>query len=291
MAFFGWERLKKFAKQDKVQIDPSEDGTGLATKCDNCNEIIIKSKLTENLGVCPYCNYHTQISAYERVRIMLDEDSFIEHDQDLMSKDVLDFTGNDKNYADKLESEINKTGMLSAMVAGEGKIGERRLAFGATDSAFIAGSMGSVVGEKIARLGEFALAEKLPLVIVSGSGGGARMHEGMYSLMQMAKTSAVLGKLKEAALPFISIVTDSTMGGVWASWAALGDIIIGEPGALVGFTGPRVIKTTINAELPEGFQRTEFLLEYGQIDIIAERAEIRNKVITLLGHLMGEVAS
>lgn len=290
MAFFGWDKLKNLTKTDKKQIQPSEDGTGVAMKCKNCEEIIIKTKLIENLGVCPSCQYHTQISADRRIEIMLDEGSFIEHDAGLMSKDILEFSGGAKGYKEKLEDEINKTGMLSATKSGEGKLGNRRVAFAVTDSAFIAGSMGSVVGEKLTRIIEYAIKEKLPVIIVSGSGGGARMHEGMYSLMQMAKTSAALGKLKEAGLPFISIVTDSTMGGVWASWAALGDIIIGEPGALVGFTGPRVIKSTINAELPDGFQRTEFLLEYGQIDMLVDRHSIRTNVISLLKHLLGEVA-
>lgn len=290
MDIFGWEKLKRFAKQNKTQIDRREEGTGPAVKCKKCGAIIIKKTFEDNLGVCPHCNNHSQISAWTRVNITLDEGSFIEHDGDLFSKDVLDFSKSGKNYEEKLAAEVKKTGMLSAMLSGEGKIKDRRVAFGVTDAAFIAGSMGSVVGEKITRLGEFALKERLPLIIVSGSGGGARMHEAMYSLMQMAKTSAILGKLKDAGIPFISIVTDCTMGGVWASWAALGDIIIGEPGALVGFTGPRVIKTTINAELPEGFQRTEFLLEHGQIDTILERSEIRDRLANILQLLQGDVA-
>ncbi len=290
MAFFGWEKLKNLGKHNKKQIQPSEDGTGVAIKCKNCSEIIIKTTLVENLGVCPNCRYHTQISADRRIQIMLEPGSFIEHDIGLMSKDILEFSGGGKGYQEKLEAEINKTGMLSAIKSGEGLMETIRVAFAVTDSAFIAGSMGSVVGEKITRLIEFALAERLPVIIVSGSGGGARMHEGMYSLMQMAKTSAALGKLKEAGLPFISVVADCTMGGVWASWAALGDIIIGEPGALVGFTGPRVIKSTINAELPEGFQRTEFLLAHGQVDMIVARQDLRNTVLSLLKHLLGEVA-
>ncbi len=290
MAFFGWDKLKNLGKHDKKQIQPSEDGTGVAIKCKNCSEIIIKTTLVENLGVCPNCRYHTQISADRRIQIMLEPGSFIEHDIGLMSKDILEFSGGGKGYQEKLEAEINKTGMLSAIKSGEGLIDTIRVAFAVTDSAFIAGSMGSVVGEKITRLIEFAIVERLPVIIVSGSGGGARMHEGMYSLMQMAKTSAALGKLKEAGLPFISIVADCTMGGVWASWAALGDIIIGEPGALVGFTGPRVIKSTINAELPEGFQRTEFLLEHGQVDMIVARQDLRNTVLSLLKHLLGDVA-
>ncbi len=290
MAFFGWDKLKNLTKTDKKQIQPSEYGTGVAMKCKKCGEIIIKTTLHENLGVCPSCHYHTQISADRRIAITLDEGSFIEHDEGLMSKDILEFSGGGKGYKEKLDAEINKTGMLSAIKSGEGKIGKRRVAFAVTDSAFIAGSMGSVVGEKITRLIEFAIEERLPVIIVSGSGGGARMHEGLYSLMQMAKTSAALGKLKEAGLPFLSIVTDSTMGGVWASWAALGDIIIGEPGALVGFTGPRVIKSTINAELPDGFQITEFLLKHGQIDMIVDRHDLRGKLISIMNLLLGAVA-
>lgn len=290
MAFFGWEKLKSFARQDKHQIAKNEEGTGPATKCPGCDNIIIKKLLEDNLGVCPNCDHHSQMSARRRIEITLDEGSFIEHDADLGSKDILEFSGGGKTYKGKLESEIKKTGMLSAMMGGEGRLDARRVAFGVTDSAFIAGSMGSVVGEKLTRLTEFALKERLPLIVFSGSGGGARMHEGLYSLMQMAKTSAALGKLREAGIPFISIVTDCTMGGVWASWAALGDIIIGEPKALVGFTGARVIKTTINAELPEGFQRTEFLLEHGQIDMICERNQMRQKLITLLALLMGDAA-
>lgn len=291
MAFFGWDKLKNLGKQQKQQIDKAVEGTGPAAKCKKCSQIVIKKTLEENYGVCPLCNHHHHISAATRIALTLDPGSFTEHDADLASVDVLGFSGGGKSYKEKLASEIKKTGMLEAMVGGEGRLKERRVAFGVTDPAFIAGSMGSVVGEKFARLGEFALRERIPFIVVSGSGGGARMHEGLYSLMQMAKTSAVLGKLREAGVPFISIVTDSTMGGIWASWAALGDIILAEPEALAGFTGPRVIKTTINAELPEGFQRSEFLLAHGQVDLIIDRREMRDKLAVLLALLLGESAA
>ena len=287
MALFGNMLKNLTAGKRRMTRDESSSP---ATKCNGCGEIIIKSSLEENLGVCPLCGYHSQISAQTRVKIILDEGSFIEHDGDLGGKDILSFNYGAKTYQQKLAEEQTKTGLISAILSGEGKLGGRRVAFAVTDSAFLAGSMGSVVGEKFTRMAEFARKEGVPYVVCSGSGGGARMHEGMYSLMQMAKTSAALAKLREAGIPYISVVTDCTMGGVWASWAALGDIILAEPGALVGFTGPRVIKTTINCELPDGFQRSEFLLEHGQIDQIVPRAELRNRLITLLNLLLGKVA-
>ena len=179
--------------------------------------------------------------------------------------------------------------MLEAVITGVGKLEGRPVAFGVTDSRFIMGSMGSVVGEKLSRLCEHAVRERLPVIFVSGSGGGARMYEGLFSLMQMAKTAAALGKVHEARLPYLSVCTDCTMAGVWASWAALGDVIVAEPKALIGFTGPRVIKTTINAELPEGFQLSEFLLEHGQVDMIVPRAEMRARLASLLGTMVGSV--
>lgn len=290
MAFFGWDKLKKLTNQEKPQVTKADESTSPAVKCKKCGEIIIKRALEESLGVCPLCNYHTKVSAWTRVNITLDEGSFRELYGDLASMDILNFNGGGKSYQKKLAAEMKKNHMLEAMLCGEGLLKERRVAFGVTDSAFIAGSMGSVVGEKFTRLAEYALQERLPLIVVSGSGGGARMHEGMYSLMQMAKTSASLGKLREAGIPYISVVTDSTMGGVWASWAALGDVIIGEPEAQAGFTGERVIKTTINAELPEGFQCSEFLLKHGQMDMIVPRGAIRDKLASLLSLLLGDVA-
>ncbi|GHV20261.1 acetyl-coenzyme A carboxylase carboxyl transferase subunit beta [Planctomycetales bacterium] len=285
MAIFGLELLKKFHRRH----DPIENPP--AVKCKGCGEIILVKVLEENLGVCQLCGFHSQISARTRLQITLDKDSFVEHDADLASKDILNFDCGGKTYQEKLFDEMKKTGQLSAIIAGEGRLEGRRVAILATDPFFLAGSMDSVVGEKFARLAEFALAERLPLITVSSSGGGARMHEGMYSLMQMAKTAAALARLREAGLPFVSVVTECTMGGVWASWAALGDIILAEPGALVGFTGPRVIKTTINAELPAGFQRSEFLLAHGQVDQIVPRSVLRERLIALLNLLLGDAAA
>lgn len=283
MAIFGLNMLKNIrAKRRASRIEVNNSP---ATKCKGCDEIIIKKTLEDNLGVCPLCNYHTQISALTRLHLTLDENSFVERDGDLAGKDVLNFACGSKSYQEKLADEAKKNSMLSESLSGLGKLGGRLIGFIATDSAFLAGSMGSVLGEKFTRMAEYCCAKNLPLVVFSGSGGGARMHEGMYSLMQMAKTSAVLAKLREARVLFISIVTDCTMGGVWASWAALGDIILAEPGALVGFTGPRVIKTTINCELPAGFQRSEFLLEHGQVDQIVPRSEMRARLISLLNLL------
>jgi acetyl-CoA carboxylase carboxyl transferase subunit beta len=281
MGIFGFGARKTKPTTTQAEERPPEK-LAPAVKCDGCGEIIIKTILEDHLGVCPVCGYHQQISAGARIKITLDEDSFREHDGDLSSSDPLEFHWGARTYREKLTAEIRKTGMLSAILAGEGKIGGRRVSFAVTDSAFIAGSMGSVVGEKFTRGAEFAHREKIPFIAVSGSGGGARMHEGMYSLMQMAKTAAALAKLRAAGVPYLSVVTDCTMGGVWASWAALGDIILAEPGALVGFTGPRVIKTTINRDLPAGFQRAEFLLAHGQIDQIVKRHELRARLISLL---------
>ena len=277
--------LKKLGTRN--QPDPAESGTGPATKCErqSCGELLMKKTLKDNLYVCPVCGYHHRLSAHNRIEITLDQDSFVEMDSDLASVDPLNFTGA-KSYTDKLVQSIKDTKMLSAMLSGTGTIDGITTAFGVTDSDFIMGSMDSVVGEKFTRLTEYAIKHGLPLVTVSGSGGGARMYEGLYSLMQMAKTSAALGKLKDAGLPYISVVADATMAGVWASWAALGDIILAEPEALVGFTGARVIKTTINCELPDGFQLSEFLLEHGQIDNIVHRRDLRNTLASLLNLMM-----
>jgi acetyl-CoA carboxylase carboxyl transferase subunit beta len=207
----------------------------------------------------------------------------------LASIDILEFHGIE-SYTAKLEKARANTGITDAMVSGTGKLKNREVAFGVTDARFMAGSMGSVVGERFVRLVEAAVVGRLPMIVFSGSGGGARMYEGLFSLMQMAKTSAALTRLDAAGLPFISVCTQRTMGGVWASWAALGDIIIAEPHAEIGFTGPRVIKTTINAALPEGFQLSEFLLEHGQIDLIVHRHDMRDKLSSILDKLLGPIA-
>lgn len=281
-------RFDFFGKSGKKQTPSNEEGTGAGAKCLGCGELLAKMMLETNLNVCASCGHHHKLSAPARLKQLLDSDTFNEHDADLASRDILDFKAA-KRYTDKLAEAQKNTNLLSAILTGTGKLVGRTIAIGVSDGRFIMGSMGSVVGEKITRLAEYALAEKIPLLLVSGSGGGARMYEGLYSLMQMAKTSAALGKLHQAGIPYLSLVTDSTMAGIWASWASLGDVIIAEPKALVGFTGPRVIKTTINAELPEGFQRSEFLLQHGQLDMIVPRDQLRTRLASILNLLCGEV--
>lgn len=285
MAILEWEGLKsKLGLRRQTEV--RERGTGVGVKCDNCGEILMKVDFEGNLFVCSKCDHHHRLDARQRVAVTLDPDSFVEMNADLASRDVLGFTGT-KGYTQKLLEAQRSTGMLDAMLSGVGTLAARPVAFGVTDSRFIMGSMGSVVGEKFARMVERAIDDHLPVIAVSGSGGGARMYEGLFSLMQMAKTSAALAHLSEKGLPFISVCTDCTMAGVWASWASLGDVIIAEPKALIGFTGPRVIKTTINAELPPGFQLSEFLVEHGQIDMIVHRSQMRECLIDLLNKLLG----
>ncbi|MCC8180893.1 MAG: acetyl-CoA carboxylase, carboxyltransferase subunit beta [Planctomycetes bacterium] len=289
MAILEWQGLK-----NKLGLRPQtgmhEIGSGPGVKCESCGEMMMRVDFEANLKVCPSCNHHHVIGAEERVRITLDYNTFEELDNDLAAVDVLEFTGIE-TYPAKLDNARRKTGMVDAMLSGTGELKARPVAFGVTDARFMAGSMGSVVGERFVRLAEHAIELGVPMIVFSGSGGGARMYEGLFSLAQMAKTSAVLTQLDDAGLPFISVCTQSTMGGVWASWAALGDIIIAEPKAQIGFTGPRVIKTTINAELPKGFQSSEFLLEHGQVDMIVDRKDMRDKLADLLDKLLGPVPS
>jgi acetyl-CoA carboxylase carboxyl transferase subunit beta len=247
---------------------------GLWTKCEECGEIIYNKTLEEDFKVCPKCDYHFTLSAPERVAQLVDEGTFKEMSVGLTSVDPLKFKG-PKAYITKLKEDQVATGLVDAVVTGEGEMAGKRVALGVTDSRFIMGSMGSVVGEKLTRLIEHATAEKLPIVIVSGSGGGARMYEGMFSLMQMAKTSQALAKHHEAKLLFISVLTNPTMAGIMASFASLGDLIVAEPKALIGFTGPRVIEQTIRQKLPDGFQTSEFLLEHGMIDRIIHRKQMK----------------
>jgi acetyl-CoA carboxylase carboxyl transferase subunit beta len=278
MAFF-IKKPKIFSKDKKKEIPG-----GMWIKCPECGELLYKKKLKENLQVCQKCNYHFRAGAYERIEMVLDHGTFVEKYKDMQSKDPLKFKG-PSDYPSKIKKDQKTTGLKEAAVVGEGDIKDKRVAFGVTDSRFIMGSMGSVVGEKITRLIEFADSEKLPLVIVSGSGGGARMYEGMFSLMQMAKTSSALERFHKNKGLFISVLTNPTMAGVMASFASLGDIIMAEPKALIGFTGPRVIQQTINKELPEGFQSSEFLLEQGLIDMIVQRSELRDTLSSLIGYL------
>src|SRR3989338_7435412 len=256
---------------------------GLWTKCEECGEIIYNKTLDEDFKVCPKCDYHFTLSAHERVAQLIDENSFRELDKDLSSMDPLKFKG-PKSYHVKLKEDQLATGLKDAVITGVGLLSQKRVAFGVTDSRFIMGSMGSVVGEKLTRLIEHATEKKLPIVIVSGSGGGARMYEGVYSLMQMAKTSQALAKHHEARQFFVSVLTNPTMAGIMASFASLGDLIVAEPKALIGFTGPRVIEQTIRQRLPEGFQTSEFLLEHGLIDMIVHRKNLKETISKILNY-------
>jgi acetyl-CoA carboxylase carboxyl transferase subunit beta len=252
-------------------------------KCPSCGEILYRARLEQNLYVCPVCGYHNRIVAEDYIRLFID-DEYEEHAGDLRSADPLQFVDL-KPYPQRLEAAERKTGGGDAVRAVSGELDSIPVCLAVMDFEFIGGSMGSVVGEKIARLGRFALAERRPLIIVSAS-GGARMMEGILSLMQMAKTAATLAQLHEAGIPYVSVLTDPTTGGVTASYAMLGDVNVAEPNALIGFAGPRVIEQTIKQELPEGFQRSEFLLEHGMIDFIVDRRELKAEVARVLRHML-----
>ncbi|HAS54417.1 MAG: acetyl-CoA carboxylase subunit beta [Nitrospirae bacterium GWC2_57_13] len=267
MAWFRKERPEKVspdAPDKKVKVPE-----GLWIKCDNCKEIIYRKEVDKNYKVCPKCDYHFRISASERLPYLVDEGSFLEVEDGLSPKDFLGF----KDYKDKLKSNRKKTGLKDAIISGNARVGGMPVSIVVMDFNFMGGSMGSVVGEKIARAVERAIEKKTPFIAISAS-GGARMQEGILSLMQMAKTSAAIARLGEAGLPFIAVLTDPTFGGVTASWAMLGDIIIAEPKSLIGFAGPRVIEQTIKQQLPAGFQRSEFLLQHGMVDMIVPRKEM-----------------
>ncbi|MBM4003388.1 MAG: acetyl-CoA carboxylase carboxyltransferase subunit beta [Planctomycetes bacterium] len=250
---------------------------GLWLRCTGCKETIFRSEAEKFFNLCPKCGYHFYVTAKERINQVLDTGTFEEWDKDVLPTDPLNFHDN-KPYSERLTAEQKRTGLSEAAVTGTGMIRARRVAFGVTDSAFIMGSMGSVVGERLARLVERATEQRLPLIIVSGSGGGARMHEGILSLMQMAKVSAALARYDQAGGLFISVLTNPTMGGVAASFASLGDLIFAEPRALIGFAGPRTIMATIRLELPKGFQTSEFLLEHGYIDRIVTRDKLKSEI-------------
>lgn len=271
-------------KRSKENISPDSQKKdlpdGLWEKCPKCNEIIHKKQLEANLWTCLKCNYHFRIGSKEYINIILDEGSFKEMDKKMSSSDPLKFEDS-KKYSDRIEAAIKKLGLNDAVRTGTGKIFGMDVAFGCMDFKFIGGSMGAVVGEKISRVIDRAYKNKIPLIIISSS-GGARMMEGAFSLMQMAKTSSRLARLAEAKIPYISVMTDPTTGGTTASYAMLGDIHIAEPNALIGFAGPRVIKQTIGKDLPKGFQRSEFLLERGFIDIISPRKELKNTIFNVL---------
>jgi acetyl-CoA carboxylase carboxyl transferase subunit beta len=280
-----WFKRKKEALQPG---DRKEMPDGLWVKCDNCSDIIYKKELEKKLYVCPKCDYHFRINSRHYVDILMDKNSFTEFNQNITSADPLKFKDN-KKYTDKYKAAVQKTGISEAVVTGTGKVDGQDTVFCIMDFSFLGGSMGSVVGEKISRAIDVALEGKTPVVIVSAS-GGARMHEGVLSLMQMAKTSAKLALLAKEGLPYVSILTNPTTGGTTASYAMLGDVHIAEPGALIGFAGPRVIKQTIGQDLPPGFQRSEFLLEHGFVDTIVHRHELKSRLASMLRFFQHENA-
>jgi len=272
-----WFKRQKKPIENPTPVDERRVRTeGLWIKCGSCGAIIWKKDLEANWEVCPKCSHHFRLDARRRLDLLLDEGLWIEHDADLASSDPLHFTDT-KRYAKRLEEARSKLGMKDAIISAEGHLNGRPVICCSMEFGFIGGSMGAVVGEKATRAIERALERKQPLIIVSCS-GGARMMEGAVSLMQLAKVSAALGRLDEARVPYISVLTDPTTGGVTASYAMLGDLNIAEPGALIGFAGPRVIEQTIRQKLSEGFQRAEFLLDHGFLDAVVPRADLKQYI-------------
>jgi acetyl-CoA carboxylase carboxyl transferase subunit beta len=281
MSAWFWKKREgeEEAPRKKVQI-----AEGLWVKCDSCKEIVYRAEVDRAGRVCPRCKYPFRISARERVASLLDPDSFEERDAGLTSRDPLEFKDT-KKYVDRVKAAKKSTGLDEAVITGMGRIGGHPVVLAVFEFGFLGGSMASVVGEKLTRAIELAIQKRMPLIIVSAS-GGARMQEGILSLMQMAKTSAALHRLAEERVPYISLLTDPTTGGVTASFAMLGDLVLAEPRALIGFAGPRVIAETIRQPLPEGFQRSEFLLEHGQLDMVVERRDLREtlrRIIAFFG--------
>jgi acetyl-CoA carboxylase carboxyl transferase subunit beta len=262
--------------------------SGVWVKCKGCREPLFAAELERNLMVCPKCDYHFPLGAYKRIDLLTDEGSFEEHDADLTAVDILSFTDK-KPYPQRLEEAAKKAGLKDAVVSGLATLEGMPVSIAAMDFGFIGGSMGSVVGEKVARTFERGVARRRPVVIAPTS-GGARMQEGVVSLMQLGKTNAAAAELADAGLPYIVVISDPTTAGVMASYASVGDVIISEPNALMGFAGPRVIMETIRQELPPGFQRAEFQLEHGFVDVVAHRREIRGIVANLLRMLTPEDA-
>jgi acetyl-CoA carboxylase carboxyl transferase subunit beta len=279
-----WFRKEKTPKQPQVdrRLKVPE---GLWVKCPACKEIVYKKEVANNSNVCPKCNYHFRIGSRERLEMLLDDGRFEEFDSDISPVDPLGFVDT-KPYARRLREYQERTGLRDALISCVGSIGGHRVVVAIMEFRFMGGSMGSVLGEKVTRCAERALKERVPLFIISCS-GGARMQEGALSLMQMAKIASALARLDEARVPFISIMTDPTTGGVTASFAMLGDLNIAEPRALIGFAGPRVIEQTIRQTLPDGFQRSEFLLEHGMLDMLVERSRMREVLIRCLGFMLG----
>ncbi len=279
MAWFRKKRTSKRVVGDRRPDMPS----GLWTKCNHCREIVYRKEILRNASVCPKCDYHFRISARDRLSLLSDEGQWSEFGDDLAPKDSLRFRDT-KRYRDRLSDYQERTGLQDAVITADAHLEGIAVVLAAMEYGFMGGSMGSVVGEKITRAAERALERRVPLIVVSCS-GGARMQEGAQSLMQMAKISAALSRLSAASLPFVSVLTDPTTGGVTASFAMLGDLNIAEPQALIGFAGPRVIEQTIRERLPEGFQRSEFLLTHGMLDRVVHRSELKRTLATVLRHL------
>jgi acetyl-CoA carboxylase carboxyl transferase subunit beta len=271
-------------KKDRAPKEPREKRSkvpeGLWVKCDSCREILYNKELARNFKICTKCGYHFRLSAPERLAMLFDDGKYVEQDGDLRSVDPLKFRDS-KRYRDRLKSAEENVGTSDAILVGSGTIGGMPVLIGAMEFFFLGGSMGSVVGEKVTRAAERAVSDRKPLIVVSTS-GGARMQEGILSLMQMVKISAALARLAESRIPFVSVMTDPTTGGVTASYAMLGDVNVAEPNALIGFAGPRVIEQTIRQTLPEGFQRSEFLLEHGMLDFIVDRSEMKETLVRCL---------
>jgi acetyl-CoA carboxylase carboxyl transferase subunit beta len=277
MAWFKKERKPRTSERVRLEI-PADAWE----KCDECGHVDIRERFVRALNVCPNCGHHRRISAQEYLDLFVDEGSWHELFSALKSADPLKF----ENYAERVQAAIKKAGPLDAIRTGYARLHGMAISLGVMDFSFMGGSMGSVVGEKIARLTRHAIDKRTPLILVSAS-GGARMQEGVLSLMQMAKTSVVIAELQGAGVPFVSILTNPTTGGVSASYAMQGDAIIAEPGAVIGFAGPRVIKQTIGQDLPEGFQTAEFLVEHGMLDAVVPRGELRDTTAQLLRHMTG----
>lgn len=275
---------REVANKPEQSIERKEIPDGLWVKCDRCSQITYHKDLEKNLKVCPKCNFHFRINARERLNLLVDQNGFQELYGNVRTVNVLNFP----DYEAKIKKSQKMTGMVEGVITGRALINGISVSLAVIDFAFMGGSMGAVVGEKITRAIEYAIAEKLPFICVSAGGGGARMHEGIFSLMQMAKTCQALEKLAEAGGFYISILTDPTMGGVFASFASLGDVNIAEPDALIGFTGPRVIQQTIRQTLPPGFQSSQFLMEHGIIDLLVHRKDLKSMITQLLKiHLDG----
>ena len=282
-------------RRDKPKIEDQDDDEertvkteGIFVKCPECENPLYRRELADSHHVCTHCSYHFRIGARDRLEMLFDDGRYEKLDEEVTSGDPLEFVDT-KPYKDRIEQAKKSSGLPEAIVSGTGKVGGHLVFAGAMDMSFIGGSMGSAVGEKITRLIERAL-EKKGAVIIFAASGGARMQEGTLSLMQMAKISAALARLHEARLPYISVLTDPTTGGVTASFAMLGDLNMGEPKALIGFAGPRVIEQTIRQKLPKGFQRSEFLLEHGMLDMVVDRRELKNTIVRTLDFMMNSNA-